>query len=109
VGGAYVETLAKAMAEGGILMIYGGLSGAPTLHPHWSSAFREISVRSWIASSIWNRPERYAQVQRVILDGLASGRLKPVISRTFPFEQIVEAHRYLESNQQLGKIVVMVG
>ncbi len=56
VGGAYVETLAKAMAEGGTLMIYGGLSGAPTLHPHWSSAFREISVRSWIASSIWNRP-----------------------------------------------------
>jgi len=34
VGGPYVETLAKAMAVGGILMIYGGLSGAPTLHPH---------------------------------------------------------------------------
>jgi len=109
VGGAYVETLAKAMAEGGVLMIYGGLSGAPTLHPHWSSAFREISVRSWVASSIWNRPDRFAHVQGVILQGLASGRLKPVIARTFPFEEIVDAHRYLESNQQLGKIVVTVG
>lgn len=109
VGGSYVETLAKAMAVGGILMIYGGLSGAPTMHPHWSSAFREISVRSWIASSIWNRPDRFAHVQRVILDGLAAGHLKPVISRTFPLDQIVEAHRYLESNQQLGKIVVTVG
>ena len=28
--------------------------------------------------------------------------------QTFPLEQIVEAHRYLESNQQLGKIVVTV-
>ena len=31
-----------------------------------------------------------------------------VIARTFPLEEIVEAHRYLESNQQFGKIVVTV-
>jgi NADPH:quinone reductase-like Zn-dependent oxidoreductase len=31
-----------------------------------------------------------------------------VIARTFPFSQIVAAHRYLESNQQIGKIVVTV-
>ncbi|RWQ82812.1 MAG: NADPH:quinone reductase, partial [Mesorhizobium sp.] len=43
-----------------------------------------------------------------ILDGLMSGALKPVISRTFPFDQIVEAHRFLESNEQFGKIVVTV-
>lgn len=109
VGGAYVETLAKAMAEGGILMIYGGLSGAPTLHPHWSSAFKSLSVRSWIASSIWNKPDRFAHVQGVILQGLASGHLKPIIARTFPLSEIVEAHRFLESNLQLGKIVVSVG
>ena len=109
VGGATVETLAKATAEGGIILIYGGLSGAPTVHPHWSSAFREISVRSWVASSLWNRPDRFAHVRGVILQGLALGRLKPIIARTFPFEQIVEAHRYLESNQQVGKIVVTVG
>jgi NADPH:quinone reductase len=29
-----------------------------------------------------------------------------VIARTFPLAEIVEAHRYLESNQQIGKIVV---
>jgi NADPH:quinone reductase-like Zn-dependent oxidoreductase len=33
---------------------------------------------------------------------------KPVIAKTFPLGEIVEAHRYLESNQQLGKIVVTV-
>jgi NADPH:quinone reductase-like Zn-dependent oxidoreductase len=32
--------------------------------------------------------------------------LKPVIARTFPLAEIVEAHRYLESNQQIGKVVV---
>jgi NADPH:quinone reductase-like Zn-dependent oxidoreductase len=35
--------------------------------------------------------------------------LKPVIAKTFPFDSIVEAHRYLESNVQVGKIVVTVG
>ncbi|MEM5425330.1 MULTISPECIES: zinc-binding dehydrogenase [Paraburkholderia] len=41
-----------------------------------------------------------------ILDGLEAEVLRPVIARTFPFEQIVEAHRYLESNEQLGKVIV---
>jgi NADPH:quinone reductase-like Zn-dependent oxidoreductase len=109
VGGPYVETLAKAMAQDGLLMIYGGLSGQPTTHPHWSSAFKGIAVRSWIASNIWSRPERFAHVQDVILRGLAGGHLTPVIARTFPLEEIVAAHQYLESNQQVGKIVVTVG
>ena len=108
VGGPYVETLAKAMAEEGLLMIYGGLAGAPTTHPHWASAFKAISVRSWVASNIWNKPDRFAQVRGVILKGLAEGHLQPVIAKTFPLAQIVEAHRYLESNQQIGKIVVTV-
>jgi len=29
-----------------------------------------------------------------------------VIAKAFPFEEIVAAHRYLESNEQFGKIVV---
>ena len=41
-------------------------------------------------------------------EGLADGSLKPIIARTFPLEEIVEAHRYLESNQQIGKVVVRV-
>jgi NADPH:quinone reductase-like Zn-dependent oxidoreductase len=43
-----------------------------------------------------------------VVGGLSSGKLKPIIAKTFKFDQIVEAHRYLESNQQIGKIVVTV-
>ncbi len=65
-------------------------------------------MRGWVASYIWGKPERFARAQDLVLRGLASGHLKPVIAKTFPFEQIAEAHRYLESNQQLGKVVVTV-
>jgi NADPH:quinone reductase len=40
--------------------------------------------------------------------GLADGALAPIIARTFPLDEIVEAHWYLESNEQIGKIVVTV-
>jgi NADPH:quinone reductase-like Zn-dependent oxidoreductase len=33
---------------------------------------------------------------------------KPRIDRVFPLAQIVEVHRYMESNEQIGKIVVTV-
>jgi len=106
VGGPYVETLAQAMAQDGVLFIYGGLSGQPTPHPHWPAAFKNLSIRGWVASTIWNQPDRFARAQELILRGLADGHLRPVIAKTFPFRDIVDAHRYLESNQQVGKIIV---
>jgi len=54
-------------------------------------------------------PERMERARKYIYDGLKSGALWPVIDRIFrPLETIVEAHRYMESNRQNGKIVVTV-
>ena len=108
VGGPYVETLAGAMADDGVIIIYGSLSGQPTPYPHWPAAMKSLSLRGWVASYIWNDPARYARVRALILRGLADGHLKPVIAKTFPLRQIAEAHAYLESNAQVGKVVVTV-
>jgi len=106
VGGHYVDVLAQAMSQDGVLFVYGGLSGEPTPFPHWPAAFKNLSIRGWVASTIWNHPERFARARELILRGLKEGHLRPVIAKIFPLEEIVAAHRYLESNQQLGKVIV---
>jgi NADPH:quinone reductase-like Zn-dependent oxidoreductase len=43
-----------------------------------------------------------------VLKLVASGHLKPVIDRTFPLAACADAHRYLESGEQFGKVVLTV-
>jgi NADPH:quinone reductase-like Zn-dependent oxidoreductase len=108
VAGPGVEKLAEAMSPGGILFVYGLLSMAPTPFPLYPALLKALSMRGYTLFEFVNDKERLARAVAFITEGLERGVLKPVIARTFPLAQIVEAHRYLESNEQLGKIVVTV-
>ncbi|TIT26418.1 MAG: NADPH:quinone reductase, partial [Mesorhizobium sp.] len=108
VGGPIFEPLTAAMARGGILIEYGGLSREPTPFPLFAVLAKTLTLRGYLVHELTGDPAKLEAAKAFILDGLMSGALKPVISRTFPFDQIVEAHRFLESNEQFGKIVVTV-
>ena len=108
VAGPTLAKLAAAMAQGGTLMVYGALSTEPTPLPLWDLLGKSLTIRGYVLFEITTDPKRLDRAKKFIVDGLAAGKLKPVVAKTFPLDHIVEAHRYLESNQQIGKIVVTV-
>ncbi|MGQ0633106.1 MAG: zinc-dependent alcohol dehydrogenase family protein [Planctomycetaceae bacterium] len=108
VGGPTVARLAAAMAPRGILFQYGALSPEPTPLPLMELLGKGLTIRGYTLFEITSDPARRERAKKFVFDGLAAGQLKPVIAKTFPLAEIVEAHRYLESNQQVGKIVVTV-
>ncbi len=67
-----------------------------------------LTVRGYTLFEIVRDADALQRGKAYVYDGLASGALKPVIDRTFPLAAIADAHRYMESNQQKGKIVVTV-
>jgi len=108
VGGKTVLALAEAMACGGTLFQYGALSSEPTPFPLFTAIVKSLTMRGYMLFEIVNDPIRFERAKQYILDALTKGKLKPIIAKTFTLDEIVEAHRYLESNQQFGKIVVTV-
>jgi NADPH:quinone reductase len=109
VAGPTTEKLVEAISLGGILIPYGALSPEPTPYPLFEALRKGLTMRAFTLFEVGRDPAKLEAGKRYVLDGLASGKLKPVIARSFPFAEIVEAHRFLESNAQVGKIVVQVG
>jgi NADPH:quinone reductase-like Zn-dependent oxidoreductase len=108
VSGPTVEKLTVAMSERGILFQYGMLSPEPAPLPLTNLLSKSLTIRGYVLTEITSAPPRLERAKQFINEGLASGKLKPIIAKTFPLEQIVEAHRFMESNQQIGKIVVTI-
>ena len=108
VAGPAIEKLIAAAATNGIVFEYGNLSNEPTPLPLFDVLSKLLTIRGYVLFEITGDPARLAHGKEFVIAGLAAGKLKPVIAKSFRFEDIVAAHRYMESNQQIGKIVVTV-
>jgi NADPH:quinone reductase-like Zn-dependent oxidoreductase len=108
IAGPLLAQLAEATSQNGIIIEYGALSPDPTPFPLFPVLAKDLTIRGYQYKEVVRDDAARDRAKSVILDGLASGGLKPIIDKVFPFDQIVEAHRYLESNQQFGKIVATI-
>ena len=108
VGGSSFEPLTQSMARGGILVQYGVLSSEATPYPLLTVLSKSLTLKGFLYTEIVSDDAALAAGKAFISEGMASGELKPIIARTFTLDEIQQAHRFLESNEQIGKVVVTV-
>jgi NADPH:quinone reductase len=116
VAGKTLPALAEAVAWGGNIILYGALDGSDVPYPLFTAFAKNFALRTYMVYNfcglatvgLSRNEEAFGRAVRFINENLASGKLKPVIAKTFPLDRVREAHRYMESNAQLGKIVITV-
>jgi len=108
VGGPTFTKLAAAAARDARIIVYGALSPQVTPLPMLEMIGKNLTIRGAMIANTSGDAKLRKQAVEFVTGGLKSGALKPVIDKQFSFDQIVDAHKYLEGNQQFGKIVVTV-
>jgi NADPH:quinone reductase-like Zn-dependent oxidoreductase len=106
VGGPDFPKLIAALTFQGIAYLYGALSEDDTSIPVLEMIRKMPVVKGYSIRLVAGDAERRKVAVEYVTRGLASGALKPVIDRTFKFDDMLEVHRYLENGGQFGKIVV---
>ncbi|XP_032539830.1 quinone oxidoreductase PIG3 isoform X3 [Chiroxiphia lanceolata] len=112
VGGSYWEKNLNCLSTDGRWIIYGLLSGGEV---HGDLLARLLSKRASIHTSLLrSRDKEYKErlVRAFTEDALpyfsggASPRLQPLVDSVYPLHKIAEAHRVMEENKNIGKIVI---
>ena len=110
VGGPYLAASAKAAALRGRIMIIGSLAGQTGDFPLSLVLRKRLQLRGTVlrSRSLAEKIDATARFEREVVPLLATGKIKPVIDSVYPLDQIADAHRRMESNESVGKIVVSV-
>jgi NADPH:quinone reductase-like Zn-dependent oxidoreductase len=98
VGTAPFSRSSASLTEGGrLLLIYASLP--EMLRIPWIAMTTKKKVFAGVALGTREETQLLAELAK-------AGEFKPVIDRRYPFEQIVEAHRYVDSGRKKGNIII---
>jgi len=56
---------------------------------------------------MWHEPEKVAEWVQAIMAGVSEGWIRPHVDKSFAFEQAGDAHSYMESRKNIGKVVLV--
>ncbi|MBI2708473.1 MAG: NAD(P)H-quinone oxidoreductase [Actinobacteria bacterium] len=110
VGGDYLDRNVRALTVGGTVVQVGVMGGGRTSFDLGALLPKRASVRGTVLRA---RPieEKIAVTQRFareVLPLFAEGRLRPVIDRRFALHDVADAHRHMEANANVGKVLLDV-
>jgi NADPH:quinone reductase-like Zn-dependent oxidoreductase len=108
VAGPLLDQLAEAAAPGATIFLYGQLAGARTSLSLIPAFQKALNFRGYWVLETLTSPEKLARARSYVYDRIKTGQLRPKIAKIFRFEDVVEAYQYMESNEQIGKIVLTV-
>ncbi len=111
IGAKYLASNMKALAVGGSLVLIGVMGG---IKAELNLAVMMVKRQRIIGSVLRSRPVEeksriVAEFADTVVPLLADGAIEPLIFRTFPLEQVREAHETMERSAHFGKIVLAVG
>jgi NADPH:quinone reductase-like Zn-dependent oxidoreductase len=104
--GPIVNDHIRAACAEGIVFVYGVLDFTPlTLEPG-GMLRKNIRLQGYTIGPLLSDPARRARAVAGIVQHLERRDFAPVVDGYFPLDRIADAHRRLESNRQIGKVVV---
>jgi NADPH:quinone reductase-like Zn-dependent oxidoreductase len=108
VGGPGFSALAKSTKAGGLIVLYGAFDINPTVVSPSDVFARDLTIRGLALPALARQEQARESLKSFVQTGLDDGSLKPVIAKTFPFDEIANAHRFVERAEHTGKVVVAV-
>lgn len=108
VGGPYFIASTKVAASRGRVMIVGSLGGATADFPLGLVLRKRLVIRGTVlrSRSLAEKVDATSRFEREIVPLLATGKLSAVIDSVYPLDRIADAHRRMESNESVGKVVI---
>ncbi len=108
IGAPYWDRNIASLALKGRMVIVGTMAGATHEVNIGALMGKRLRVHGTVlrARPIEEKIALNQQFVRHVLPLLADGRIRPVVDSVFPLEEVAEAHRYMESNANFGKIVL---
>src|SRR5437773_1008733 len=109
VGGTVFAECIRCLAYEGRLATVGYLDGSMQSEIDLDALHSKRLKLFGVSNKLRTAPQRAATVEGFKKDFLplfASGTLKPLVDRVYPFDKLPEAKQFMESNAQVGKIVV---
>lgn len=111
VAGDYWERNLHALALKGRMVLVGLMGGTKAPASLGTIVMKRLQVRGTTlrARSLEEKALATRAFEKSVLPHVAGGRVRVVVDRVFPLAEVAEAHRYLESNANFGKVVLEVG